>query len=197
MDSYNEKIKKQRIQKNISQVEMAKAAGLSRGAYLAFENSNDSKNLTLKSAKGIAKALGVSFNELFEIDFYGNDWQTKTQENIDQLWNSLKEKNKLIEQKDLLIEMLQKEKDRFKMSVIQSIANFWDLRLMEIENQINNTDSEKEKELLLISKNQALRNKDFMINNFISVGFLSQEDIDNYYSLLRQEYESLIKNQVR
>lgn len=68
MELLNEKIKKLRIQKNISQVDMANAAGMSRGAFIAFENGKESVNLSLRAAIEIAKALDVSFNELFEIE---------------------------------------------------------------------------------------------------------------------------------
>ena len=196
MESIGEKIRRIRKSKGISQMTVADTCNIKQSSYANIE-SGKTQNITIEIGKGIAKALNVSFNELFEIDFYSADWQKKTEEDITKLWNTLKEKNKLIEQKDLLIDMLQKEKEMFKSSVIQSISNHWDLRILEIENEIKSAASEKEKEVLMNKKNHALRNKDFTINNFISIGFLKQEDIDNYYKSLREDYESLIKNQVR
>lgn len=63
----HEQIKRLRIQKNISQVDMAKAADMSRSAYISFEK-NGSENLPLKSAVGIANKLNISFSELFNVD---------------------------------------------------------------------------------------------------------------------------------
>ena len=108
MKSLNDKIKNYRIQKRISQIDMVNAAGMSRGSYIAFENGKESVNLSLKSAIKIAKTLKLSFNELFGIE--NTTFKSKqNQKIIDKLNADLKEKNKQIEQKDLLIELLKKE----------------------------------------------------------------------------------------
>jgi len=62
-----EKLKQLRKQKGISQNTVASAAGISISAYSNIENGV-SKSITIDIGKGIAKALGVSFIELFEID---------------------------------------------------------------------------------------------------------------------------------
>jgi len=63
------KISKIRTEKKISQEEIVEETGLSRVAYTYFENGKTKpESLKLKSAVGIAKALGVPFNELFEIE---------------------------------------------------------------------------------------------------------------------------------
>lgn len=67
MEKLNEKLKNLRTVKRLSQAELAIAAGISRAAYTFFENGTTDK-LSLDAAKGIAKALGVSFNELFEVE---------------------------------------------------------------------------------------------------------------------------------
>lgn len=69
MEKLNEKIYSLRRQKKLSQAELAELAGITRVAYNYFENGKTpASSLTLVAAKGLAKALGVSFNELFEIE---------------------------------------------------------------------------------------------------------------------------------
>lgn len=79
-----EQIKNERIKKGISQVDMAKAAGMSRSAYVKFEN-NGSDNLSLKSAIGISEKLNFSFNSLFSIDEKSNE----RSETIESVLNAL------------------------------------------------------------------------------------------------------------
>jgi transcriptional regulator with XRE-family HTH domain len=67
MEALKEKIKKIRKEKRLSQSELAEIAGITRVSYTYFENGTTDK-LSLDAAKGIAKALEVSFNELFEVD---------------------------------------------------------------------------------------------------------------------------------
>jgi len=101
----NEKIKKLRIQKNISQVDMANAAGMSRGAFIAFENGKESVNLSLRAAIEIAKTLNISFNDLFEIEApaaAGSVDESLLKEKIADL-------QKQIEQKDDSIKKMQDE----------------------------------------------------------------------------------------
>ncbi|GAB1419313.1 hypothetical protein MASR2M12_20780 [Bacteroidales bacterium] len=72
MEELKEKIKRIRISKKLSQSEVAECAGITRVAYSYFENGRTDK-LSLDAAIGIAKALEVSFNDLFEIEEGGKE----------------------------------------------------------------------------------------------------------------------------
>jgi transcriptional regulator with XRE-family HTH domain len=93
------KISKIRTEKKISQEEIVKETGLSRVAYTYFENGKtNAESLKLKSAVGIAKALGVPFNELFEVE---NPELEKAKAEI----KALQEENeKLYKQEDFFLE---------------------------------------------------------------------------------------------
>lgn len=67
MVTINEKIKNIRIEKNIKQSEVARSANIKQPSYASIENGK-TKSISIEVGKGIAKALGVSFNELFEIE---------------------------------------------------------------------------------------------------------------------------------
>jgi transcriptional regulator with XRE-family HTH domain len=67
-----ERIKELRKRNNLSQSQMAQIIDISQAAYAKIE-SGLTDNITIDVGKGIAKALEVSFNELFEIEALQND----------------------------------------------------------------------------------------------------------------------------
>lgn len=67
MEELKDKLLRIRKEKNLSQTYVAKAAGIKQPSYASIE-AGDTKNVSLSVAKGLAKALGVSFIELFEIE---------------------------------------------------------------------------------------------------------------------------------
>ncbi len=67
MESINEKIKRLRIEKGLNQDETAIKVGISRNSYFLIEKGT-TKTISLELGKKIAKALEISFNELFEIE---------------------------------------------------------------------------------------------------------------------------------
>ena len=67
MVSINEKITEIRLSKGIKQSDVARAAGLKQPSYASIEKG-ETKSITIEAGKGIAAALGISFNELFEIE---------------------------------------------------------------------------------------------------------------------------------
>jgi transcriptional regulator with XRE-family HTH domain len=66
METIQDRIRKNRILKGLKQHDIAKAIGVSRTAYVQVENGT-TKSISLEMAIGIANALDLSFNELFEI----------------------------------------------------------------------------------------------------------------------------------
>lgn len=59
---FGEKIEKLRRQKDITQEELAEKAGLHRAYFWDIENG---RNISIKTAYKIARALNVSLSELF------------------------------------------------------------------------------------------------------------------------------------
>ncbi len=60
-------LKKARIIAEISQADMAKAIGVSRGTYIKIEKNPDTT--TIAQAKAISKILNISYDEIF----FGNN----------------------------------------------------------------------------------------------------------------------------
>jgi|GEM_PF-2749737 len=67
MEELKDKLIRLRLEKGLKQAQVAKAAGIKQPSYASIEKG-DTKNVSLNVAIGIAKALDVPFNELFDID---------------------------------------------------------------------------------------------------------------------------------
>lgn len=74
MKSIGEKIREIRQSKGISQTVVATACGIKQSSYANIENGNTTK-ITTEIGKGIAIALNVDFNELFDIQVNNQDNQ--------------------------------------------------------------------------------------------------------------------------
>jgi|SRR5665647_151443 len=66
-ESIGDKLKRIRKEKSLSQSNIAAYCGISQAAYAKIENGT-TQNITIGIGKGIANALLISFNELFEVD---------------------------------------------------------------------------------------------------------------------------------
>ena len=62
VNTYIKTIKELRLEKNISQLDIAKKIGISRASYIAIEKGK--RELTVSELEKISNILGVSFNEL-------------------------------------------------------------------------------------------------------------------------------------
>lgn len=67
MESLKDKIRRLRKEKGISQVDVAKASGINQASYSNIEKGSTT-SISIEVGKGIAKALEISFNELFDIE---------------------------------------------------------------------------------------------------------------------------------
>lgn len=63
----NFKIKEKRIEKGMTQEELAEKSGISRASILSYENGT-AKNITVKNLESIADALNCKIEELFCYD---------------------------------------------------------------------------------------------------------------------------------
>ena len=102
------KFRKLRLQKGLSQKNVAGLAGLSHSAYVKIE-SGETEKIFIEVGKNIAKALGVSFNELFDIDNTEYQEKVKLLENeIELLKESVFTLKDKIADKEKIIELMSK-----------------------------------------------------------------------------------------
>ena len=107
METLGEKIRRVRKQKGLNQSQVAEIAGITQSALASIEN-NKTNNLFLAVAKGIARALDVSFNDLFEIES-GNQELEKMRGEISVLQDQVKSLNEWLADKNTIIDSLRKE----------------------------------------------------------------------------------------
>jgi transcriptional regulator with XRE-family HTH domain len=96
MESVNEKIKRLRIKSGVNQADVARSAGIKQSSYASIEKG-DTKSITINVGKGIAKALGVSFNELFDVEISPDKDEKKLLNEIERLKRELSDLEGLCE----------------------------------------------------------------------------------------------------
>jgi len=96
MESINEKIKRIRIEIGINQADVARSAGIKQSSYASIEKG-DTKSISIDVGKGIAKALRISFNELFDIQVPNNSFEIEElQSKILDLEREIKSRDRII-----------------------------------------------------------------------------------------------------
>jgi len=109
MNSISDRVLRLREEKKFSRKDLAELAEISQPTIYNIENGK-THNITFSVGKKIAKALGVSFGELFEIEgpVGSVDESLLNEKNA-----NIADLQKQIEQKDKLIELLGKENWEF------------------------------------------------------------------------------------
>jgi transcriptional regulator with XRE-family HTH domain len=150
MSNIHEKIRELRKQKGINQKQVADSAGLSVAAYSNIE-SGETKSITIEAGKGIAKALGVSFAELFEIETPATGTSEASAE-LEQLREKVKELEKRIDEKDLVIHLL--KKDNQQLTELQAWDNISEElhKLLDYEIGLKYGDSTENERVILQKK---------------------------------------------
>lgn len=199
MESINEKIKRLRIESGVSKAEMARAAGLKQSSYSSIENG-DTKSITIEVGKGIAKALDISFIELFDIsilDKYFEGYKAdliSIQQAYDDLDSTVKELLERIKEKDLLIEALKNEKAHIKEHLVMQMVTDTSFEIGFVKDQISKTKDESEIQRLIQKKEDIIRSFNRNKEYYIKTGFLVESDIDDYIGELEGALEKeLIK----
>lgn len=107
METIGERIRRIRKGKGLRQIQVAEIAGITQSALASIEN-NKTSNIFLEVAKGIAKALEVSFSELFEVESeIQKNQELKTE--IERLQNQVKSLNEWLADKNTIIGSLRNE----------------------------------------------------------------------------------------
>jgi transcriptional regulator with XRE-family HTH domain len=179
------KILKLRMAKGISKADMSRACGITPTAYSNIEDDL-TESINIETGRKIAAALGISFNELFEIE--GDSLK------IDRLENIIEEQKQKIEDlkgrltdKELLIRYFSKSNQNIKDYLVKKIRDEYRNKENELfmiklpidyakwtpENIASNNYRNEQLDLL----NEKIKDE---YRAFISFGILEQSDIDKY-----------------
>jgi transcriptional regulator with XRE-family HTH domain len=175
MESINEKIKRLRIESGVSKAEMARAAGLKQSSYSSIENG-DTKSITIDVGKGFAKALNIPFTELFDIELSNGNAEI-----IEKLGAEVERLNNQLNDKTMVIELQQREKEIYKQNVIRLIVRYSEHIIYNLSMDLNKASNEKEINMLEMQKSHEIKNRQKMFEDLILIGFITQSDIDSHY----------------
>lgn len=178
METQGEKIKRIRKSKGISQVIVAESCMIKQSSYANIE-SGKTQSITIEVGIGIAKALGVSFNELFEIEV-GNLPTEEGLIQIEDLKGKLEELKERLSEKDQLIKAITSQNKQLKTELLSSISFH---QLNEIDNlkeKLEITSDEKKRQLLSKKISELIEFLHYDLRCLISNGALEQIDIDDF-----------------
>jgi transcriptional regulator with XRE-family HTH domain len=147
--------------KKISQKEISESLGISQAAYAKFESGN---SITVDRLYKIAEFLGVSINEILEIQ------PTKLKEDLNE---------SLILEIESLKKQIEnfKERERFNISIKKAVLMSFYTSLTHISNKIDRYDVPEESEI----RHESLYDftKDFK-KNLIELGVFVDADFESF-----------------
>lgn len=166
MGKIGEKLKKIRIEKRLSQKQVAEICGITPAAYTFIENGT-TKNITIEIGKGIAKALNVSFNELFEIEPNSNE--------IENFLNEIHNLNQIIEDSSRQIEKLLKEKKEITDIYLLDFVHYTTVEIYRYFEKLNSAQENEIEEILYDAVYKLNFKKEQLIKD-INAGFFTVTD---------------------
>ena len=196
MESLNEKIKRLRKEARISQTEMAKFAGINQASYSNIEKG-ETKSISIEVGRGIARALNISFVELFEIELATKDTHVEDDEikELRKQIEALRKKNEELKSENsvlsLLVKTLENEKEHIKANLVMQMVSDYSFETGLADNGLLGPENKEKRgersRLISVIKKSFDRNKDY----YIKTGFLSESDFENHYKEMRGMYENM------
>lgn len=180
MNSISNRIKELREVKNYSRKKLAELAGVSQPTIYNIENGKVS-NITLSVGKGIARALDISFAELFEIEDSKNAIETELANEIAKLKNTLKDK-------EMIIDFFEKEKVTYKKDILHFIEEVEDTQMWMLEKN-NNSLGLNSSQIQTIQKTIFNPLGRTILSFFATIGLIDKDD----WKKISLKYKSLVQ----
>ena len=178
METLGEKIKRIRKSKGISQVIVAESCMIKQSSYANIE-SGKTQSITIEVGIGIAKALGVPFNELFEIEA-GIIPKEEGLSQIEDLKGKMEELRERLSEKDQLIRAITNQNKQLKAELLSSISFYeWD-DVENLEDKLEITSDEKKRQSLSGKISVGYESLNWTLQNLISNGALEQIDVNDF-----------------
>ena len=176
------KIMKLRIEKGISKADMSRACSITPTAYSNIEEDL-TESINIETGRKIAKALGISFNELFEIE---GDSQK-----IDGLNNEIQLLKNRISELSLFVETLKNEKEHIKAHLVMQMVSAYSFETGVVGSEFTSANSDEDRGIRSQLLEGIQRVYDINKAYYIRTGFLTQSDFDNHYKEMKGMYQYL------
>lgn len=184
METIGDKIKRLRKSKGLSLKDLVKILNVSGKDFsdtaLSKIETGLTKNITVALGKELAKALDISFNELFEIESSNGNAEI-----IKKLNTDIEGLKKQMEDKTLLIETLKNEREHIRWHILSEIVINYMYHsgiTSRIASKINDKEINDEEIKNLLVKMRIFitttldRNKEF----YSKTGLITKEDLDSF-----------------
>ena len=178
MESLGEKIKKIRKAKGISQTVVAEMCGIKQSSFANIETGK-TQNISIEIGRGIAKALRVSFDELFEIESTTdkNDNSLKEFDSFKKKIESLLER---ISEKEKIINLQDQVSQNMRNAIFE--ANYQAMITSSIDIHKKAVDPKQEMYFLELFSSHFQT----LLKNLVEWGCLTEKDIESYYEKKRE-----------
>ena len=179
--SVSERIKQERKAKKLSQNEFADLIQSSQPTIYNIEKgAADTGRVTVKLAKKICNVLDISFTELFEIEDSESE-NEKLKTKINDLNESIKGNDIIISQlvnrvadKELIIDLLQKEKITYKKDILHFLEETYDTQTYFLDKYSSlSAFHKKEIQNSILSLMNTLAT-----SHFVTTGLISECDLE-------------------
>jgi|GEM_PF-2287255 len=198
MESISDKIKRLRKSSGISQLEVAKSAGITQSGFASIEKG-DTKAISIEVGKGIAKALGISFNELFEIEVDSKSAESQKneidelKESIEELHGRIKELQERISEKDKIMALQEQINKNFKNSILEHVYSEWPDYLVRAKmyDEIMANESEEFKSYIAEARLKALNCYNERSEKFLEIivayGIINEKEIQSFFRRKKED----------
>ncbi len=185
------KIAELRRSKGINQKDLASEIGVSQPSLIKFEKG-EVDIIPIGVAVKLVKTLGVSFNELFEIEDPGIE-RGEANTELEKLREEVRDLKKQIQRMDLTIETLNGKKSELEHEVAEQAMNAKIIDLLQSELYLSATDNEINEEVITLKNRQIyLLKSDF--EYFVEQGVYEKLDlIDEFFNV--KEFVGLFYNE--
>ena len=183
MNSISSRIVKLRKVKNYSRKKLAELAGVSQPTIYNIENGK-AASITLSVGKRIAKALDISFAELFEIENTGTE-KAELEDRIKKLEEKVGELTSRLKEKDFVIEMFKNEKTRISKDISHFLEETYDMQTHYLKKMSSLSSFQKEQvQHTIINMMNTIAVSYFVVTGLIDVKELD-EIIPKYEGIVR------------
>jgi len=184
MEDLNEKIRRLRKEAGISQTEMAKAAGINQASFSNIEKG-ETKSISIEVGKGIARALNISFVELFDIPLSLKDTEVEDTEiaelrkQILELRGKVEDLNSQIDKNEKIISLQDQVNQNFKNAFLEAFLKIAVKQQTEINLDFVGPNGEKLEEKLIETYKKIIGIQSYMFfEQMISWGCFTQKEIE-------------------
>lgn len=188
MKTIGEKIKGFRKIKSISLRELAEKIGVSDTALSKIETGK-TKSITIDLGKKLCNEIGISFDELFEIESTNSEFKN-LQSQLNSLYSDLKNKDVQIGEKDLLIKSIIYQNKELKRALINRIDMGYLIEFGNLQEKLDKCTKDDEKLKIIDKIKQLPEIEKYDFERMTKRGDFDENDIKEFFDMEKEKLKN-------